>query len=1124
MKKKSILIVVVCIIFIFSHQLLNAQTWKVLQKELNESVKNGDTETALSLAEQALPQAKKEFGTKHKNYAISLFDLGSLYKEVSRYEEAEVLITQAIEIAKKKHGFKKEYIDYSVKLAELYEELGQYEDALKLSNEVLALIDKSKKRDNLQYVNFIIVIATVYTYIGELEESLSLNLQALEIVEKEFGKNDYLYGVQLNNIGILFFYLGEFDKSLSYLTQALNYTREFNGLTHPDYILRLNNLSGIYQYLNYFEKSELLLKEARELILKKYDKSHLEYAYNSNGLGTLYSEIGRYEEAEVFLSETLELFEIFFGKKHNNYASVLNNLANLYAELGNYSKALELSLQTVNITKNTLGTKHKNYFVELNNLASLYLEFGLFDKAEDNLNEIFNNIDNEDEDKYCYLRYLDTQAILYIRQNKFDQALEILLNAKQIAENFLGKNNLTYSSILNSIGYVYNNLMCYDEAIQALSESIEITENLVGKTHPYISTRLSKLALSYQQLGNYDEALDLFLQAIEITEKTLGKTHPKYSIQLNNLACLFLLMGQTDNVLPLYQKSLENDLFNLRENLIALGEKDKEHFAYSVVSSLNMYQSFFMDYYPTDNSVADYAYNIELALKGMILQSSVENRKVILTSENETAIEKYNEWIGLKNILAKQYSLQISERRPDLIELEKRADEIEGQLCIISKSFNEGSAIGSKTWKDIQEQLTDNEVAIEFSSFNYKGKYKWTDSTMYAAILIRKGDKNPILIPLFEEKQLDNILASNNNSLQSVNSMYRGVSFLNQKQTNFSGQNLFNIIWQPIEKYLNAGNTIYFSPAGLLNTIAFGALPIDKNILLSDKYNLIQLSTTAKLLSPVETDIIKDIALFGGINYDLESNELFALAEDINYDHSSSRSLDTSLNRGNENWNYLPGTLDEVENINITALTRNIESYLYIGNFALEERFKSLSGKNSPSIIHIATHGFYFDKPKSEYKEDKNILFFDDQVYKSSDNPLNRSGLLFAGANINWNSNTTSDLRTDDGVLTAFEVTNVILSNTKLVVLSACETGKGAVSNNEGVYGLQRAFKASGVEYLIMSLWQVPDKETSEFMQTFYVNYFDLNDVPKAFKETQNYMKNKYRDEPYKWAAFILMR
>ena len=184
-----------------------------------------------------------------------------------------------------------------------------------------------------------------------------------------------------------------------------------------------------------------------------------------------------------------------------------------------------------------------------------------------------------------------------------------------------------------------------------------------------------------------------------------------------------------------------------------------------------------------------------------------------------------------------------------------------------------------------------------------------------------------------------------------------------------------------------------------------------------------------------------------------------------------------------------------------------------IGTKANEEEFKKLN-RNSPNILHIATHGYFYSK--SEGIDDEII-----NIYETSDNPLIRSGLIFSGANPAW-QNGNNPFKGEDGILTALEISNLDLSNTDLVVLSACETGLGDIEGSEGVYGLQRAFKMAGVGLIVMSLWDVPDKETKEFMTNFYTNWLRGQPVRLAFRNTQIKMLNKYREQPEKWAAFVL--
>ena len=129
-----------------------------------------------------------------------------------------------------------------------------------------------------------------------------------------------------------------------------------------------------------------------------------------------------------------------------------------------------------------------------------------------------------------------------------------------------------------------------------------------------------------------------------------------------------------------------------------------------------------------------------------------------------------------------------------------------------------------------------------------------------------------------------------------------------------------------------------------------------------------------------------------------------------------------------------------------------------------------------------------------------------------------RSGLVLAGTN---NAIKSNEISGNDGILTAMEISNMDLSNTDIVVLSACETGLGDIDGSEGVYGLQRAFKMAGVKNIIMSLWKVPDAQTAELFDIFYEECFKGKSIHEAFKIAQSKMKAKY--SPYYWAGFVLL-
>jgi CHAT domain-containing protein len=210
----------------------------------------------------------------------------------------------------------------------------------------------------------------------------------------------------------------------------------------------------------------------------------------------------------------------------------------------------------------------------------------------------------------------------------------------------------------------------------------------------------------------------------------------------------------------------------------------------------------------------------------------------------------------------------------------------------------------------------------------------------------------------------------------------------------------------------------------------------------------------------------------------------------------------------------LPATKMEVEQIAGTFQKNGWKVSTYTAAEASETNIKK---EESPRVLHVATHGYFFEDIPMDKSEDR-FLGMDRQ--RVVQDPMLRSGLLFTGANKTLQG---EEPKGENGLLSAAEASLLDLRETELVVLSACETGRGEIKNGEGVYGLRKAFADAGAQNIIMSLWKVDDKVTQEFMTRFYEVWLnEKTTIREAFNRTQLEIKAKY-PQPYYWGAFILV-
>ncbi|MEA5479639.1 CHAT domain-containing tetratricopeptide repeat protein, partial [Pseudanabaena galeata UHCC 0370] len=624
----------------------------------------------------------------------------------------------------------------------------------------------------------------------------------------------------------------------------------------------------------------------------------------------------------------------------------------------------------------------------------------------------------------------------------------------------------------------------------------------LGTEHPDVAIRLNNLAILYQAQGNYAAAETLYKRSLSIIEKALGTEHPLVATRFNNLAVFYQSQGNIDRAITFQQKGLEVEEINLKLNLASGTETQKQAYIQTVSGTTKGIVSLHVQSAPTNPAAIRLALTAILQRKGRlldILSTNMQTLRQYLTSDIQP---QFDQWLTLKSQLA---NLDLKNTPIDKYRtIQQQAEELESNLNRRSaelQAINETVTIAA-----VQKQIPTDAVLIEFfrySPFNPKAaldKDKWGKPRYVAYILQNQGE--PKWVDLGEAATLEPSIQTFRQAISRppTNPDREVDPQLTVAEVKQTARELDQKLMQPIRPLLGNARHLLISPDSDLNLIPFAALVDQQNRFLLETYDITYLSSGRDLLRPKRTDInLTNPVLFSDPDYGKPSDKMMAsIGRNPCSVQIASRGEEiTSL--ANQIFCQLP---------NVAAETNAIQNLLPQAQLLSQSQATKSAAKKlrSPSILHFATHGFFLPDPPNT-NPDTPIR----------QNPLSQSALVLANFN---QRQSCGDDPNCNGVLTAQDVTTIDLRGTKLVFLSACETGLGKVTNGEGVYGLRRAFTLAGAESQVMSLWKVNDQVTRELVESYYQNLKANQGRSQSLKTIQLDLLKKYQ-YPYYWAAFI---
>ncbi|MBO6074716.1 MAG: CHAT domain-containing protein [Paludibacteraceae bacterium] len=862
----------------------------------------------------------------------------------------------------------------------------------------------------------------------------------------------------------------------------------------------------------------------------------------------------------------------------NVYARILHNRAVCYYDIEQYNVALREIRRCIYIRKKILNPFDEQYIHSALIEASVLSAMGNYAQRDSAYAALLN-----DTKEYPYLYYwicseqvqelyriADYEQVIRYGENTIIRLRHELENVYDSQENIDKYSEISPDDILliyQVVANSYHELRNYPNAIDWIIQVITYKQNMLNLSDADCLTEYHNLAQFYNSVGDctiakhigefvvhcreknkdaayarsahvlssayahcedIDSAIIYAESALETKEKVLGKTTDSYNLTLRNLACYYAIKGDFEKAINYSKSAL--DFYSNVDNIDAGHLQNIASFyTRADVDSAVIYRDCSAIQYQkemittlsnlTFNERQTYLFDETQKIRTLLWSNSdlryIDNDAYNKTSYN-IALLINSICVGIENKLAEyigrygndsiktQYvnlkTLQQARKRNAGYSLAYQIKQLEYNiLTSISHHRKDYLSFLKVTCQNVQEHLQRNDIGIEFSySDNPKS---------YFALILRKDWEAPKCVILGEEAQLDSLPYS---KLQQT-------------------------VWQAIidSAQIKEGENIYFAPDGIFYNIPIEYLPTADGQSMSDKYNMFRVSSTRELCFRDSTShAYSSAVLYGGLKYDAAPQQnLYAqnLSGYRGLDNMSETVWTQWRAEDRAKYNYLPYTLKEVDSIS-TTIHNALQVTTYTDVYGDEKSFKALSG-NSPSILHVATHGYYITPTQAEVMSRERLAQYGvsptDERQSVIDYSMERTGLLLAGAQYTLRG-VTLPQDADDGILSAKEISHLDLTNTDLVVLSACKTALGDVTN-DGVAGLQRGFKIAGVKSVLMSLWQVDDAATYLLMKRFYQSLVSGKSKQQALREAQQALRSyKTQDDyPYSdiryWGAFVLL-
>ena len=1009
-----------------------------------------------------------------------LYDLAI---EQKKYKNAETYLNSIIDIKKELYGenaplthlarihLANFYVDNTNKLAEastIYKE--SFENVVE--KEIGA-----EHKDHLEILNH---IATLYELTDRYKEANATLDKAKEVARVKFDYDDFQYGDELNKIARLAIKLGEYEKAEENLNQSLEVLETFRKEDDKKVYLisAIETQATFFGIKGMFDEAQDALDRSAKMISRS-DIAGIDELSTAKELSSLFIQLGKYSITKKLLTDLIGDYEKLYGVKSIRLIDPLVNMGSLTLAEGNYTDAEKIALRVNGVARDVYGEKSTKTAPTQKLLSDIYYTIGDYEKAETYIQRALESQEKQFGRNHVEVAKSLSQLAL-IKFYKGDNPVvveKLLLEAKDIMGAKLGKENPQYADILKNVAILNISQGKYDIAFSSLTQAENIWRTKTGSKNNINAASIYSLTGDvYYQIRNYDKAEDFYNQSKAIYDRSFSKSHPEYVKVLSKLAKVYYMEKDYKRAKKNIEEALSNYEDFLKRYFPALSEREKAKYWNTIKPDFEFYNTLAFGQLEDFKDLSGKVYNYQLLTKALLLSSSIKMKERILNSQDEDLKASYGEWVQKKELLTNALSMstqQLEENGIDPTSLGNEVEKLEKQLSEKSELFSQDFENKRITYENVQKSLGKNDVALEMVRYRYYD-HVFTDSVIYVALYLRNDNARPKAVALPEGHRMETRFFK----------YYR-----NCITGKIADQYSYGVFWEPVQSKIGQYSTLFLSPDGVYNQLNLEAIPTPDGKYVIDNSNIVIVSNTKdlylrKIKSKTEGSS-NTATMFGNPTFYITAS--------------------------NGNIPSLPGTEKEVAQLQVLLNNQGWKTDEYTEASASEEQLKEV---DSPKIFHIATHGFYTPDNTADNTIGENEA-------ERTENPLLKTGLLLKGAG-DLLDKTKYNYNIESGILTAYEAMNLNLDKTDLVVLSACETGLGEISNGEGVYGLQRAFLVAGAKTLIMSMFKVDDAATQKLILNFYRKWLSTGNLRQSFTDAKIELRTEYPDPIY-WGAFMMI-